>query len=69
MQNVNGEQLNEAQTELIECYDRLAALLGDKRGEDLAPFEQRNALKALAALWQVQNGLDMDRGQLYRVGA
>ena len=69
MQNANGEQLNEAQSELIECYDRLAALLGDKRSEDLAPFEQRNALKALAALWQVQNGLDMDRGQLYHLGA
>ena len=29
----------------------------------------RNATKALAALWQVMNGLDMDPGQLYDVGA
>ncbi len=29
----------------------------------------RNGLKALAALWQVMNGLDMDPRQLYDVGA
>jgi hypothetical protein len=69
MQNALGEQLNEAQAELVECYDRLVKLLSDGRAEELAPFERRNALKALAALWQIQNGLDMDRGQLYHVGA
>ena len=37
--------------------------------EELAPFEERNALKALSALWQVMNGLDMDPGQVYDVGA
>ena len=63
-----GDQLNAAQAELVECYDRLARLVGDRSGE-LAPFEQRNALKALAALWQVANGLDMDRGQIYHLGA
>jgi hypothetical protein len=43
-------------------------VLQEHRG-DLAPFEERNALKALAALWQVANGLDLDPGQLYDVGA
>ena len=68
MENADGLELNQAQAELIECYDKLARILSD-RAEELAPFEQRNALKALGALWQVQNGLDMDRGQLYHLGA
>ena len=68
MQNVVGENLNPAQEELIGCYDRLARVLADRRDE-LAPFEERNALKALAALWQVANGLDMDRGHTYHLGA
>ena len=53
---------------LAECYRTLEAALRE-HGEDLAPFERRNALKALAALWQVMNGLDMDPGQLYDLGA
>ncbi len=68
MENATGQQLNEAQEELVSCYDRLARVLRDRRNE-LAPFEERNALKALAALWQVTNGLDMDRGQTYHLGA
>nr|MBA3729015.1 hypothetical protein [Actinomycetota bacterium] len=39
------------------------------RAEELAPYEARNATKALAALWQVMNGLDMEPGQLYDLGA
>ena len=67
-QNAIGHDLNPAQDELVACYDRLARVLSDQRDE-LAPFEERNALKALAALWQVANGLDMDRGQTYHLGA
>jgi hypothetical protein len=33
------------------------------------PFATRNGLKALAALWQVMNGLDMDPGHVYDLGA
>jgi len=40
-----------------------------EQGEDLPPFARRNATKAFAALWQVANGLDMEPGQLYAVGA
>ena len=43
MQNAIGEDLNPAQEELMACYDRLAAVVGERRDE-LAPFEQRNAL-------------------------
>jgi hypothetical protein len=68
MQNAIGQDLTPAQQELMECYDRLASVVADRRDE-LAPFEERNALKALAALWQISNGLDMDRGQIYHLGA
>lgn len=60
--------LNEAQRALVECYRTLERVLSDHR-EALAPFEERNALKALAALWQVMNGLDQDPGQVYDLGA
>ena len=68
MQNALGQDLNVAQTELMECYEKLARTIADRRDE-LAPYEERNALKALSALWQVANGLDMDRGHIYHLGA
>ena len=61
-------ELNEAEKALVECYLNLVHVVGDHR-EDLAPFEERNALKAAAALWQVMNGLDHDPGQVYALGA
>ncbi len=61
-------ELNDAERTLIECYRSLEAVLRDRRGE-LAPFEERNATKALAALWQIMNGLDQDPGQVYDLGA
>ena len=67
-ENAIGEELNRPQAELAEVYNRLLEILVAHEGE-LAPFERRNALKALAALWQVMNGLDMDPDQLYEVGA
>ena len=68
IKNQLGEELNRAQIELLAAYDNLARILSDRRNE-MVPFEERNALKALAALWQIQNGLDMDRGQVYHLGA
>ena len=65
---MSDEGLNPAQIELVECYRMLAKVLAE-RSDELAPFEERNALKALAALWQVTNGLDLDPGQLYHLGA
>ena len=53
---------------LLETYDRLRAILAE-HGEELPPFAQRNAIKALAALWQVANGLGREPGQLYDLGA
>ncbi|HUG88659.1 MAG TPA: hypothetical protein VMP42_07820 [Actinomycetota bacterium] len=61
-------EMSEGQRELAEIYERLKAVL-QERGDELAPYEERNALKALAALWQVANGLDLDPGEIYDVGA
>jgi hypothetical protein len=60
-------ELNDAEKALMDCYRSLAAVL-EKR-ELLAPFEERNAIKALGALWQIANGLDQDPGQVYELGA
>jgi hypothetical protein len=60
--------LNRAEAALVECYRTLEITLRE-RGDELAPFEQRNAVKALAALWQVMNGLDLNPGQVYELGA
>ena len=54
--------------ELLEVYERLRGIL-EQHGEELPPFAQRNAIKALAALWQVANGLGAQPGQVYDVGA
>ena len=67
MKNARGVDLSESERSLVECYQGLVRVLKD--GKDLAPFERRNALKAVAALWQVVNGLDLDPGQLYEIGA
>jgi hypothetical protein len=61
-----GVELSESQRTLVECYQRLVEVL---KRDDLAPFERRNALKAVAALWQIANGLDMEPGHLYDIGA
>jgi hypothetical protein len=60
--------MNHGERMLVDSYQGLVTALRDHRG-DLAPFAERNALKAAAALWQVMNGLDQDPGQLYGLGA
>jgi len=66
MKNAMGVELSESEQTLVESYQALVRLLKD--GKDLAPFERRNAMKAVAALWQVVNGLDLDPGNLYEIG-
>jgi len=60
--------LNDAELALVEAYNTLVKTL-EESSEDLEPFESRNALKAVAALWQVMNGLDLDPGHIYDIGA
>jgi hypothetical protein len=67
MKNAMGVELSESERTLVECYQGLVRVLKDSK--DLAPFERRNALKAVAALWQVVNGLDLDPGNIYEIGA
>ena len=66
MKNAMGVELSESERTLVASYQDLVKLLRD--GKDLAPFERRNAMKAVAALWQVVNGLDLDPGNLYEIG-
>jgi hypothetical protein len=61
-------EISDAERELLELYERLRALLAE-HGEELPPFARRNAVKALAALWQVANGVGTQPGQVYDVGA
>lgn len=67
MKNPMGVELTETERALAECYQTLVRVLRDS--QDLAPFERRNALKAVAALWQVVNGLDLAPGNIYDIGA
>ena len=61
-------EIGEGEQQLLETYERLRAILAE-HGDDLPPFARRNAVKALAALWQVANGLGAQPGQVYDVGA
>ena len=68
MVNLADQPLSEAEQELVHTYRHLHRAL-QMYGEEMAPYQRRNGLKALAALWQVMNGLDMDPGQVYDLGA
>lgn len=59
---------NAGEDAVLRCYDDLRRALAEHSSE-LPPFVRRNALKALAALWQVANGLDAEPEQLYDLGA
>ena len=63
MENASETKLNTGEERLVECYRALARTLTENR-DDLAPYQERNALKALAALWQVMNGLDLEPGHI-----
>ena len=67
MKNAMGQTLTDGETALVEIYGNLKETL--LAHDDVPPFARRNALKALASLWQVVNGLDMDAEQLYELGA
>ena len=67
-ENLSGATLSEAEAKLVDVYRELHRVI-EMHGDELPPFALRNATKALAALWQVMNGLDMDPGQLYDLGA
>ena len=61
-------QRSSGEEAVVRCYEDLRRAL-EEHGGELPPFVERNALKALAALWQVANGLDAAPEQLYELGA
>jgi hypothetical protein len=68
MRDMPGHELTEAEAKLVDVYRELHRVV-EMHGDELPPFALRNASKALACLWQVMNGLDMDPGHLYDLGA
>jgi hypothetical protein len=61
-------EVSVGEQQVIDCFNSLRATLAE-HGDELPPFVERNAVKALAALWQVANGEATRPGQLYDVGA
>jgi hypothetical protein len=60
-----GRPLTANETEIVRVYDALKDLAAR---DDLPPCAARNVRKALAAMWQVANDLDLQFEQLYELG-
>ena len=60
-----GTALSEDERELLAAYEALKRLATN---DDLPPCAARNVKKALAAMWQATNDLDLQFEQLYDVG-
>jgi hypothetical protein len=60
-----GTALTEDERELLAVYEALKRLAAN---DDLPPCAARNVRRALAAMWQVTNDLDLQFEQLYDVG-
>jgi hypothetical protein len=61
-------EVSAAEEELIDCYETVKRVLTEHRDE-LPPYAERNAIKALAALWQIANGAGRQPGHIYETGA
>lgn len=60
-----GRPLNEEERELLNVYQKLKGLAANP---DLPPCVASNVRKALSALWQATNDLDLQFEQLYDLG-
>jgi hypothetical protein len=60
-----GQPLTAIESETLRAYTALKALAAR---DDLPPCAARNVRKALAAMWQVTNDLDLQFEQLYELG-
>lgn len=60
-----GQPLTEQEQELLGVYEALKKLAAR---DDLPPAVARNVRKALAAMWQATNDLDLQFEQLYDLG-
>jgi hypothetical protein len=61
-------ELSAGEQAIVDCYETLKAVLLEHRDE-LPPYAERNAIKALAALWQVANGAGLEPGHITETGA
>jgi hypothetical protein len=61
-------ELSAAERELVGCYETIARVLREGRDE-LPPYAERNAIKALACLWQIANGAGLRPGHIPETGA
>ncbi len=66
MKNYMNNEFSTAEKDLAEVYFRMLKILRDN-GNELQPFQYCNARKAIGALWQIANGLDLDPDQLYDI--
>ncbi|HEX3272440.1 MAG TPA: hypothetical protein VHR15_17480 [Ktedonobacterales bacterium] len=60
-----GTPLTAQERELLHIYEALKKLAADA---DLPPCAARNVRKALSAMWQATNDLDLQFEQLYDLG-
>lgn len=60
-----GKTMTKQEEELLKVYEALKKLASQ---EDLPPCAQRNVRRALSAMWQVTNDLDLQFEQLYDLG-
>ncbi len=60
-----GNQMTAAERDTLAAYETLKALAAR---DDLPPCAARNVRKALAAMWQAANDLDLSFEQLYDLG-
>lgn len=63
--DILGNPLTRQEQELLAVYQALKDLAAQ---DDLPPCAARNVRKALSAMWQVTNDLDLQFEQLYDVG-
>lgn len=60
-----GRPLTDQERGLLQVYTALKDLAGC---DDLTPCAARNVRRALAAMWQATNDLDLQFEQLYELG-
>jgi hypothetical protein len=63
--DILGNKLTEQEQELLNVYQTLKNLAAR---DDLPPCAARNVRRALSAMWQATNDLDLQFEQLYEYG-
>jgi hypothetical protein len=63
--DILGNSLTEQEQELLNVYNALKKLAAQ---DDLPPCAARNVRRALSAMWQATNDLDLQFEQLYELG-